>query len=318
MHNPLSGSNQANQSHRNTFLAKAATVALLVLLTSCGGGGGAGTGTSTYNISGTVSGSFLPNVDIALTGPNMTAVIGPGTNIVNTTTDTDGNYRFTTLPNGNFTVTPTATGYTFNPASASVTVNGADISVPGFTATGRYTKVCNSGQLANVGNCPVDPISGTDDNQWGCNKDNNTGLIWEVKTGGGLRGRANVYTNYDDTSQAQVLANNFPLTYRNPTQPEIEAASNTIGYVNSVNADPSVTLCGNTDWRMPTKDELLSIATGTPAIIDKNWFPNTGSAGFYYWSSSPFRTSPEAAEAVFNGSSAGYIRGNNLLVRLVR
>jgi hypothetical protein len=51
------------------------------------------------------------------------------------TSDASGNYTFTGLGNGNYTVTPTKAGFAFQPASRSVTVNGGDVSVPGFTAT---------------------------------------------------------------------------------------------------------------------------------------------------------------------------------------
>ena len=52
--------------------------------------------------------------------------------------------------------------------------------------------------------------------------------------------------------------------------------TNSIGYKNSVNTSA---LCGFTDWRMPTVDELVGIldrsqATSYPKI-DSTWFPNT-------------------------------------------
>lgn len=48
-----------------------------------------------------------------------------------------------------------------------------------------FTKVCQSGELAGVGNCPANPVLGSELNNWGCTKDNVTGLIWEVKMGSG-------------------------------------------------------------------------------------------------------------------------------------
>lgn len=52
-----------------------------------------------------------------------------------TTTDANGNYVFSGLANGSYTVTPSQSGYTFSPPSASVTLNGASITGVNFTAT---------------------------------------------------------------------------------------------------------------------------------------------------------------------------------------
>ena len=42
-------------------------------------------------------------------------------------TDPNGNYVFTGLANGSYTVTPSKAGWTFTPASSPQTVSGADI-----------------------------------------------------------------------------------------------------------------------------------------------------------------------------------------------
>ena len=82
----------------------------------------------TYSIAGTVtlSGSG------ALAGVTMTL---KGTHTTATTTDASGNYTFTGLANGSYTVSPSLAGYTFNPASTSVTINGANATSYNFTAT---------------------------------------------------------------------------------------------------------------------------------------------------------------------------------------
>jgi hypothetical protein len=51
------------------------------------------------------------------------------------TADGSGNFSFTGLANGNYTVTPSRSGYTFSPASQSVTVNGANVTSVNFTGT---------------------------------------------------------------------------------------------------------------------------------------------------------------------------------------
>ena len=115
-----------------------------------------------------------------------------------------------------------------------------------------------------------------------CVKDNSTGLVWEGKTASPATSRlgTDTYTNYDDANSAQKPSGG---TYVNPTQTEIDASTNSIGYKNSVNTSA---LCGYTDWRLPTKDELFGIvaSSGSPRI-DTTWFPNTQAS--YYWSSSP-------------------------------
>jgi len=87
-----------------------------------------------------------------------------------------------------------------------------------------------------------------------CVQDNVTGLMWEGKEASGLRAGSNTYTNYDDATQPQKRMG--INTFVNPTQDEIDAATNSMGYVAYVN---SIALCGHTDWRLPAVDELQSI-----------------------------------------------------------
>ncbi|MGA9751599.1 MAG: carboxypeptidase regulatory-like domain-containing protein, partial [Acidobacteriota bacterium] len=80
---------------------------------------------ATYSITGTVSGATASGVTISLTGAA----------IASTTTDTSGNYTFSGLANGSYTVTPSKSGYTFSPASIAVTISGANQTGKNFTAT---------------------------------------------------------------------------------------------------------------------------------------------------------------------------------------
>ena len=151
-----------------------------------------------------------------------------------------------------------------------------------------------------------------------CVKDNFTGLIWEGKTASPATSRlgTSTYTNYDSTSSAQKWVGS--VTFVNPTQAEIDASTNSIGYRNSVNASA---LCGYTDWRLPTKEELQGILaiSGIPRI-DTTWFPNTQAS--WYWSSSPFVRNDSWAWYVYfyDGVVYGYHRSYDgfLHVRLVR
>lgn len=117
-----------------------------------------------------------------------------------------------------------------------------------------------------------------------CVLDTQTGLTWEGKTASGLRSYQQGYTHFDSTESNQNFNGN---EYVPPTQEQILAPSNSIGYVNYVN---STGLCGYTDWRLPTDAELLALIDNTVPYpgpsINATWFPNTTQG--IYWSSSPF------------------------------
>lgn len=114
-----------------------------------------------------------------------------------------------------------------------------------------------------------------------CVKDSTTGLIWEGKPLDGLRKWNNTYTNYDSTTSPQIYV--YPGPALAPTQAQLNASTNSVGYKNAVNAS---NLCGYSDWRIPTKDELLLLVRPNTnsyppfATIDNYWFPNTPSWAF--------------------------------------
>jgi plastocyanin len=112
----------------------------IVGLAGCGGGGNGGGGAVavTYGISGQVTsnGSGLSGVTMALSGASSATAI----------TDANGNYTFTGLDNGSYTITPSKTGFTFSPTSIPQTVSGADITSVNFTTT--------AGPSAQIVPCP--------------------------------------------------------------------------------------------------------------------------------------------------------------------
>ncbi len=81
----------------------------------------------TYGISGIITAGGV--------GKQGVAVTLSGTNSGTATTDASGNYSFTGLVNGAYTITPSLTGYTFNPASLAVMIDGANVTSENFTAT---------------------------------------------------------------------------------------------------------------------------------------------------------------------------------------
>ncbi len=80
--------------------------------------------TTTYLISGNVSGAVSAGVAIALSG----AASG------STLTDADGNFSFSGMANGNYTLSPTLDGYIFIPESQVVELSGADVTGVVFVA----------------------------------------------------------------------------------------------------------------------------------------------------------------------------------------
>jgi hypothetical protein len=84
-----------------------------------------GPASASYGIAGTVSGDAVSGVTLTLTG------YGSGT----TVSDSSGAFSFTSLENGTYTVTPSLSGYTFSPASSTVTISGEYVSGVSFTAT---------------------------------------------------------------------------------------------------------------------------------------------------------------------------------------
>jgi plastocyanin len=113
---------------RGVFIGSFVLLAIVVLA-GCGGGGDGGGGGAavTYSISGQVTsnGSGLLGVTMTLSGASSDTVI----------TDASGNYTFTGLDNGIYTVIPSKTGYTFSPTFSPQTVSGANITAVNFTAT---------------------------------------------------------------------------------------------------------------------------------------------------------------------------------------
>jgi Protein of unknown function (DUF1566) len=124
------------------------------------------------------------------------------------------------------------------------------------------------------------PAGGNYGNQ--CAKDYATGLIWEGKNPNPAhpQGIGRTYTNYDNTAATQVRVSTpaCPSCTRQPTAAEVSAATNSLGYRNSIN---SIALCGFSDWRLPTSDELIALGKLSSKLAD---FPETSSGT--YWSSS--------------------------------
>ena len=141
-----------------------------------------------------------------------------------------------------------------------------------------------------------------------CVRDNATGLIWEVKTASSLRAGSNIYTNFDsDISKQKGPA--LPA----PTITEISAIDNSVGYKNVVARS---NLCGFNNWRIPSKDELITLTT--PGGVDSTWFPNTPLEPFWTSTESVFDVTLAIAVGFANGGTGDFVRSGKEHVRLVR
>jgi hypothetical protein len=208
------------------------------------------------------------------------------------------------------------------------TTNGSYVIVSTVvTVTTGYTKISNSGTVL-----PDTATLGSGANDWACTKDNKTGLTWEVKTDdGGLRDKDWKYSWYKPSGDNGGDAGYTDTTYRAPNC-STQNNCNTDAFTNAVNAKG---LCGKKDWRMPTKDELMTLvkcsddkydtdgscinytSVSTPTI-NSTYFPNTVSN--WYWSSSPYADFSSYAWYVYfyYGDSYYDFKVNLNFVRLVR
>jgi hypothetical protein len=206
------------------------------------------------------------------------------------------------------------------------TIDGSYFIVFTSSPTG-YTKMSNSGAVL-----PDTATLGNGANDWACTKDNKTGLTWEVKTDdGGLRDKDWYYSWYKPSGDNGGIAGytDTPLGASNCSTKD---NCNTDAFTNAVNAKG---LCGKKDWRMPTKDELMTLVkcsddkydsdgscTNYDSVaqptINTTYFPNMASD--WYWSSSPYAY--YSSDAWFVGFGYGYSdslsKGYDGFVRLVR
>ncbi|MBI5117914.1 thrombospondin type 3 repeat-containing protein [Candidatus Poribacteria bacterium] len=100
---------------------------------------------TTYSVSGQIleDGVGLSDVVVTLTGAYTDT----------TATDANGNYLFTWVPDGGYTITPSLEYHEFSPPDRPVTVSGSDVTGQDFTATLADTD--NDGILDMTDNCPT-------------------------------------------------------------------------------------------------------------------------------------------------------------------
>jgi hypothetical protein len=122
----------------------------------------------------TIAGASIPGVNFALQTWSITGTISPasassGTTLTlsgaapaTTTPDGQGNYTFSGLPNGGYTITPSNAGFTFNPLNQAVTINGGNPPGANFAATANPTwSISGNISPASLGSGTVLTLSGS-------------------------------------------------------------------------------------------------------------------------------------------------------------
>lgn len=177
------------------------------------------------------------------------------------------------------------------------------------TSINNYVTLDNNGQPLPDQSKPY-PLQ-----PWNCVKSKKTGLIWEVKSAEqGLHYSKNTYTWYHPDANINKgvpgVANGGKC---------VASSCDVYAYVQAIN---NTKLCGFNDWRLPTRDELLTLVDTKAAYprptIDIDAFPNA--ANSYHWTSTVYEFNPRMAWFVYFGSGYDYYEYKTFAsyVRLVR
>ncbi|NEZ02677.1 DUF1566 domain-containing protein [Wenzhouxiangella sp. XN201] len=182
---------------------------------------------------------------------------------------------------------------------------GCDEDVDQRPVSENWQRIDASGHILSPGDagphrCVFDPASG---------------LMWQVHdAAGGRHDRDHRYTWYSTDK------------HRHMSEPGLAdggvcegSACDTQSLVEATNRDR---LCGHDGWRMPDREELMSLGDvalrESELIVDQTFFP--GAVAGEYWTGETFRLYPESAWAVHfgNGLDRADLKTEAKAVRLVR
>ena len=146
---------------------------------------------------------------------------------------------------------------------------------------------------------------------WSCVLDDSKSLLWEVKSREeGVQYSLNTYTWFDGESGRDngTFSKNCYWGKN----------CNTLSFTADIN---KANLCGYSDWRLPSLDELNTIVDyygESDTLINTDFFPNTQKNT--YWTSDSVANTPKLAFEVpfFYGGSKARQKTIDTFVRLVR
>jgi hypothetical protein len=285
--------------------------------------------TATYTIGGFVSG-LNGTVELQNNGGDNKSLTANGIFEFNTSISHNGPYSVTVLTN------PTNQNCTVTYGTGTATANVTNIIVDCNNLPGTTVQ-----SFTDLGNQTI--------------QDDNTGLIWmkcsmsEVP-GVPLTGDCSYSVNTIDQLETEVgqykycrendndcnggtntgtygdlVTSGYSGTYPGSLGTVYDTTAGTDHYIaykacNDANSTPSGGFAGKTNWRVPTKDELVSIldyTATTPAKINGSFFPNTVASN--YWSSTTY--APNTSNAWFVNFAYGYVsyysKTSNYYVRCV-
>ena len=179
---------------------------------------------------------------------------------------------------------------------------GCGPSVPLPTGADRFQRLGDDGQ-------PL--ATGSVDRPHSCVLDRATGLTWAI---GDAADAAQTYSWFSPDHTAHL------------SEPGVEdggqcklGSCDTAALVATVNAAGQ---CRHTDWRLPSRDEALTLtaraSSGNPHVLDPDFFPDTIAGE--YWTGESFRLYPRSAWAfdTRTGLDRADWKKNAKPVRLVR
>lgn len=234
--------------------------------------------------SSSISGTISPTVS----GSGSTIALSQnGNNVATATADSSGNYSFGNLQNGSYVVTPAKSGFTFNPASQPVTINGSNVSGINFTASAQTWAISGNVSPAEAGI----PIALTGSSTANTNTDSSGNYSFSGVTNGS-------YT---------VTPNQSTKVFTPPSQPVTVTNGNVPGTNFTWTAAPTWTISGNVSPALSGVNMSLTGASTSSTTTDVNGaysFPGLGNGGYTVSPSLPGYTfSPGSQPVVINGGN---------------
>ena len=193
-----------------------------------------------------------------------------------------------------------APGQSATSANEDIKTNAA-ATLTAVTAAG-FVKIANSGQ-------PVDAKA----DRWDCVEDKSSRLTWEVKKNdGGIRDK-----DYSYSWLRVIKGENKGASNGGRCKGGIKC--DTYSYVRAMNEQK---LCGYTDWRLPTREEMETLVdyntTEKDATINMTYFPEAVPSWYWTASENPQRENFAWYVLFHNGVALNDLKERPKHIRLVR